>query len=269
MYCRNGQTEEDDIYSNEHGSSSFRDFLALLGNIVPLKDHPGYRGGLNVVNNSTGFLSVYNVLTFNEDGEFLYDQTSNPLGHMDDRERPHQDTLRFNMEIMFHVSTFLPFSPENRQQLNRKRHIGNDVCVVVFKERSNTGLDETGKPLEANLPVPIRTFTSQFNHVFIVVTPWRFDAKGRVTHYKLVVSCKDGVRPHRPYLPKNGIISVRKLSHWLLVKLVNAERASMYARSFSQRESRTSAAMLAEAVSLATTRAQAASGSRLSRSKDK
>jgi hypothetical protein len=28
---------------------------------------------------------------------------------------------------MFHVSTMLPFTPNNRQQLSRKRHIGNDM----------------------------------------------------------------------------------------------------------------------------------------------
>ncbi len=78
-------------------------------------------------------------------------------------------------------------------------------------QRSNTGLDENGKPKEANLPLPVRVFQSQFNHVFIVVTPWRFDARGKTTHYKVVVACKDGVRPHRPYLPKVS----NHLSFWM------------------------------------------------------
>lgn len=37
-------------------------------------------------------------------------------------------------EIMFHVSTLLPFSANDEQQLDRKRHLGNDVVVIVFKE---------------------------------------------------------------------------------------------------------------------------------------
>ena len=35
---------------------------------------------------------------------------------------------------MFHVSTLLPFTPNNRQQLPRKRYIGNDIVTVVFQE---------------------------------------------------------------------------------------------------------------------------------------
>ena len=36
-------------------------------------------------------------------------------------------------EVMFHVSTLLPFTPNNRQQLPRKRYIGNDIVTVVFQ----------------------------------------------------------------------------------------------------------------------------------------
>jgi hypothetical protein len=115
-------------------------------------------------------------------------------------------------------------------------------------------LDATGKPIEANFPVPVGEFTSQFNHVFIVVTPWKFDAKGRTTHYKISVCSKDGVRPVRPYLPKNGIISVKKFTPWILAKLVNCERGSMYAPSFSHKEARTNLAMMAEAVAVTSSR---------------
>ncbi|KYO33077.1 signal-induced proliferation-associated protein 1-like [Alligator mississippiensis] len=34
-------------------------------------------------------------------------------------------------EIMFHVSTMLPYTPNNPQQLLRKRHIGNDIVTIV------------------------------------------------------------------------------------------------------------------------------------------
>jgi hypothetical protein len=219
---------------------------------VPLKGHAGYRAGLNVTQNLTGFLSVYNAIAFNEDGEMLYDLTANPS--LEDRD---PNTLKFQIEVMFHVSTFLPFSPDNEQQLNRKRHIGNDVCVVVFKERSNMGLDESDKPKEPNEAVPVGEFTSQFNHVFIVVTPWKFKY-GKTTHYKVAVCSKDGVRPCRPYLPKNGIISLRKFTPWILAKLINCERSAMYAKSFSSKESRTNAAMMAEAISITTNRSSAA-----------
>lgn len=250
VYCKNGQRDENEIYSNEGGSDAFLEFLPRLGNVVPLKGHKGFRAGLNVDDNSTGLLSVYNVLTFNEDGELLWDHISNPTN-----EDKQPETLKFNVEIMYHVSTFLPFMAREAQQLNRKRHIGNDVCVVVFKERCNSNEFEpdpkTGKlkPTEANLPIPLDTFTSQFNHTFIVVTPWLFDDKAKCTHYKVVVCCKDGP-PSRPFVPKNGIIPAKKLTHWITMKLLNAERAAMYGKSFVGKLHRTNTRMLAEAIGI-------------------
>ena len=35
---------------------------------------------------------------------------------------------------MFHVSTLLPFKEKgDNQQLERKRHIGNDIVAIVFQ----------------------------------------------------------------------------------------------------------------------------------------
>ncbi len=34
---------------------------------------------------------------------------------------------------MFHVSTLLPLHESDVQKLERKRHIGNDIVIVVFK----------------------------------------------------------------------------------------------------------------------------------------
>ena len=35
---------------------------------------------------------------------------------------------------MYHVATLLPFSDTDAQQLQRKRHIGNDIVSIVFQE---------------------------------------------------------------------------------------------------------------------------------------
>jgi hypothetical protein len=35
---------------------------------------------------------------------------------------------------MFHVSTLLPYYPRDEQQVERKRHLGNDIVVIVFLE---------------------------------------------------------------------------------------------------------------------------------------
>ena len=40
-------------------------------------------------------------------------------------------------EIMFHVCTMLPFRKKDEQHIDRKRHIGNDVVAIVFKDSSD------------------------------------------------------------------------------------------------------------------------------------
>lgn len=57
---------------------------------------------------------------------------------------------------MFHVSTLLPFTANNRQQLLRKRHIGNDIVTIVFQEPGAQ-------------PFTPKNIRSQFQHVFVVV----------------------------------------------------------------------------------------------------
>ncbi len=54
-------------------------------------------------------------------------------------------------EVMYHVSSMLPFCEDDEQQLQRKRHIGNDVVVVIFKEDPR--------------PFDPRCFRSQFNRL--------------------------------------------------------------------------------------------------------
>ena len=56
---------------------------------------------------------------------------------------------------MFHVSTMLPHYPLDLQQVEKKRHLGNDVVLIVFKEG-----DQLFDPSQIR---------SEFNHIFIVV----------------------------------------------------------------------------------------------------
>jgi hypothetical protein len=66
-------------------------------------------------------------------------------------------TKHEGFEIMFHVSTLLPHSAINRQQLERKRHIGNDVVVIVFQDGPNGGFNP-------------KTISSKFNRILIRLT---------------------------------------------------------------------------------------------------
>lgn len=58
-------------------------------------------------------------------------------------------------EVMYHVSTMLPYMAEDEQKIERKRHIGNDMVVVIFKEGSQK--------------IDPKCFSSHFNFVFVVV----------------------------------------------------------------------------------------------------
>lgn len=61
-------------------------------------------------------------------------------------------------EIVFHVTTMMPTRLENDPQCTmKKRHIGNDFVNIVFND--------------SGLPFKFDTFPSQFNYVYIVITP--------------------------------------------------------------------------------------------------
>lgn len=205
LYAKEGQTEENDIYGNLDPSRGFVDFLKVLGDLIELKDHRGYRGGLDCSGaNTTGELSVFTKVQI-ADGIFVRSGAKVP-----------QDAQELvDLEIMFHVAPFLPHSSaaeDGNQQLHKKRHLGNDICVVVFRE----GISQ----LDPNV------FKSQFNHVYIVVTPVKKDG---TLHFLVEVVTK-GLKGFLPTMPPGGLLTVDSLRDWLILKLINGEVASMNAK---------------------------------------
>ena len=71
---------------------------------------------------------------------------------------------------MFHVSTLLPYSKTNSQQVERKRHIGNDIVAVIFQED--------------NTPFAPDMIASNFLHAFIVVQKFNDPVNGK-TKYRV------------------------------------------------------------------------------------
>lgn len=59
LYVRDGQTEENDIFSNNTTSREFEDFLNFLGERITLEGWDKFRGGLDCKKNTTGTQSVY------------------------------------------------------------------------------------------------------------------------------------------------------------------------------------------------------------------
>ncbi|KAL0275628.1 UNVERIFIED_CONTAM: hypothetical protein PYX00_003426 [Menopon gallinae] len=194
LYQKFGQTSEEELFSNKTSSPAFDDFLELLGKRVRLKDHKGYRGGLDTQFGHTGEEAVYEIF----------------------RER----------EVMFHVSTLLPYTDGDPQQLQRKRHIGNDIVAIVFQEE--------------NTPFSPDMIASHFLHVFIVVQP--ID-NGEA--YKVCVTARDDVPDFGPALPSPSIFRKGpEFKDFLLAKLINAETAAYKAEKFAKLELRTRTSLL-------------------------
>jgi hypothetical protein len=110
--------------------------------------------------------------------------------------------------------------------------LGNDVVIVIFTE--------------CDQPFDPKSFASQFNHVWVVVSPVRVGSGGALAkQYKVSVLTKTGVKPFRPFVPNPPVLmSGPELKTWLLLKCVNGERAAMFAKDFKGKETRTRVKMM-------------------------
>uniref|UniRef100_A0A1B0CWI2 Putative rap1-gtpase-activating protein rap1gap n=1 Tax=Lutzomyia longipalpis TaxID=7200 RepID=A0A1B0CWI2_LUTLO len=172
------QYTEEEILENNDTSPMFDEFLQLLGDKVRLKGFDKYKGGLDTVHDLTGLYSVH--------------------------------TNWRGIEIMFHVSTMLPYERHDVQKLQRKRHIGNDiVCVVRVSAR----------------------------------------IKRKPTRYEVSVVTRDEVGAYKPYLWEQSVfVRDQMFREWILTKIVNGERASYSAPKFARMQERTRSQMLEDIV---------------------
>ena len=124
IYVREGQELQGEILANSAGSALYRDFVAGLGWRVDLAAHRGYVGGLDRAG-SCGRTAVY--------------------------------WADARTEVVFHEVVAMPTHPDDPQQIQKKRHVGNDFVHVIWCEHVRDY-----NPL---------TITSQFNEAHIVVYP--------------------------------------------------------------------------------------------------
>jgi len=118
------QMTEEDVYGNRASSPLFQEFLDILADRVDLQGFTGFRGGLDVRDNHTGTQSYY--------------------------------TQENGCQCMFHVVTMLPFTEKDEQQVQRKRHIGNNCVTIVYMAPDAPPFDPS-------------KFVSNFQLVFLVV----------------------------------------------------------------------------------------------------
>ncbi|XP_031635278.1 uncharacterized protein LOC116348425 isoform X2 [Contarinia nasturtii] len=222
IYVKENQFSEEQILDNNENSPLFDEFLQLLGDKVRLRGFDKYKGGLDTVHDLTGLYSVY--------------------------------TNWRSIEIMFHVSTLLPYEKHDPQKLQRKRHIGNDIVMLVFLEADQT-------------PFSPACIKSHFLHTFILVRPlashssqikMTFDMqqvrvsariKRKPTRYEVSVVTRDEVGAYKPYLWEQSVFEKGPMfREWILTKIVNGERASYSAPKFARMQERTRSQMLEDIV---------------------
>eukprot|EP01106_Pelomyxa_sp_JSP_P013595 TRINITY_DN410_c0_g2_i2.p1 TRINITY_DN410_c0_g2~~TRINITY_DN410_c0_g2_i2.p1 ORF type:complete len:196 (+),score=32.15 TRINITY_DN410_c0_g2_i2:297-884(+) len=150
-------------------------FLRVLGDTVDLEGWPKYSGGLDPI---PGAKSVY--------------------------------TDWQGFEIMFHVSTMLPFVKGAESQLERKRHICNDVVVIVFQE--------------GDTPFDPACIKNSINHVYILVHPEKHPKLG----FKVSAVVSQDTKLCPPVLPRGHVFEPGPyLRNWLMSKLVQAELTAL------------------------------------------
>ncbi|KAM9202381.1 signal-induced proliferation-associated 1-like protein 1 isoform 3-T3 [Dugong dugon] len=193
MYCKAGQSTEEEMYNNESASPAFEEFLQLLGERVRLKGFEKYRAQLDTKTDSTGTHSLY--------------------------------TTYKDYEIMFHVSTMLPYTPNNKQQLLRKRHIGNDIVTIVFQEPGAQ-------------PFSPKNIRSHFQHVFVIVRVHNPCTDS--VCYSVAVTRSRDVPSFGPPIPRGVTFPKSNVFRdFLLAKVINAENAAHKSEKFRAMATRT------------------------------
>jgi len=179
IYAKEGQTKPIEFWNNETGSPAFDKFLSLLGDRIELQGWSGFRGGLDVQKNTKGTHSIY--------------------------------THFKEFELMYHVSTYLPFHPFDELKLSRARQIQNDVVVIIFMD-GNTSYNPLCMP-------------TNVSHIFIIVQPLQI--KENETYYRIGVASKSNVSIFRPDLPYPPIFHHNnEFREFLLTKLINGQIAT-------------------------------------------
>jgi Rap/ran-GAP len=223
VYCAARDRTEADMLGHNRGSAHFDAFAALLGDIVELRslrDTDAWSGGLDTQRDAHGRATlctnyfrgcriVWHVSTMirprnNDDG-------TGDGGDGDDGDDGDDD--------------------DDQMHLFKKRHIGNDIVVLIFRDRlDDADQDES----QQQAPIDLGEFRSQFNHVYVIVqvvdAPPSQRQSGK-TFYRVEAASRGAVHSFVPPMPADGLFKHGKsFRNWLLTKLINSERTAMYTK---------------------------------------
>uniref|UniRef100_A0A6B2L821 Rap-GAP domain-containing protein n=1 Tax=Arcella intermedia TaxID=1963864 RepID=A0A6B2L821_9EUKA len=194
----NHAKSENDLYSvlESEASDDYKKFLGILGDRIVLEGWQGFRGGLDVKSNTTGTHSIFTKLQ--------------------------------KYSVMFHVCTLLPSQEADLQRIERKRHIGNDVVVIIYHE--------------GDTPFDLSIITSQFIRIVILIKKVE---SSKELKYHMIVASRREVAVHTPLLPTPPIFEANShFKHFLLTKCINAERTALKAEDIRLKMARTNTQLL-------------------------
>jgi hypothetical protein len=128
---------ESEMYCNVEGSVYWNEFLDFLGSRIRLKGWDKYDGGLDTKSMSVARSDRWCAAT--QLSVVLIVRCLLIL--LDDMTGVESIFTEWHdSEIMWHVSTMLPYLPADPKQLARKKHIGNDRCVIIFRDGESAPL---------------------------------------------------------------------------------------------------------------------------------
>ncbi|KAF0697084.1 Aste57867_12191 [Aphanomyces stellatus] len=178
VYVGPTQSTQQDILGNTSGSVEYEHFLMELGWEIDLASHRGFVGGLDVnpKSLSNGTKTVY------------YSNSTS--------------------ELIFHVVTMMPTKDSDPQQIDKKRHVGNDYVHVVWSDNMRAYSQST--------------ITSNFNFVQVVIFPLKEPMYEGL--YLIEVLTKPNVPLFGP-LMTGMIVSRANLPELVRQTVMNANRA--------------------------------------------
>ncbi|KAJ6244461.1 rap gtpase-activating protein [Anaeramoeba flamelloides] len=186
LYAGEGQTTSKQYLSNTKSSQDFEEFLEILGDKIELYGWNKFKGGLDIKHHTCGDHSVY--------------------------------TEYKDFEIMFHISTWLPYNPRDPEQVLRKKHLGNDMVLIVFVDGNNK-FDPS-------------SFLSHQLHLIIAIKPV---IQGQKKKYRVEISRRNIIEEFEPYLPSSPLFEPEELRDFLLTKSIKGERVISTSGKFLQR----------------------------------
>lgn len=155
IYVAPGQSKQQDILANESGTPAYLAFCRAIGYEIDLLNHEAgqnhYVGGLDTKSGSNGPKALY------------YADSST--------------------EVIFHTATMMPTKIGDHQQIDKKRHVGNDFVHIVWNDNRRDYAPAT--------------ISSQFNDVHVVIHPL---ARAHESLYRVKIFSKKGIPVFGPLM---------------------------------------------------------------------